>query len=358
MFGDLRQPFDGLDHSESPEPPPHHTADWRDGTWGASTFHVVLHNPNGVAFGINLDHCGSPTTPMSPTGIREDETSPYPAPWNQRNDTSVAATGKPFSDDSVSQPSRCTETRTDYTCDLHAPGTQSCDSSGLSGMQQFSEDSGSQFHHCHEARTDRSLAPRAPHSQSSYHNTAVDRQPYGEGFASHLTQPLGVQQSTQQFNLRVWNTLIYTPLDRTEPPGPIFTPQQDPHPPTNRFACVHKGCGRSYSQQSKLTYAISIYLLIRSLTKALRKHMKSHRPKSERPYRCTFDGCNGAFNESKDLVRHRETRRHSETSQLSPESERTCSVQSCRRVLSRKDNLLRHERKSHPHLPKTGQDPA
>jgi hypothetical protein len=74
------------------------------------------------------------------------------------------------------------------------------------------------------------------------------------------------------------------------------------------------------------------------------RHQKTHLDRSERPHRCPT--CSDSFLYPKDLHRHQ--RKHSDPSSASHTYR--CDHPRCSNLdgFSRKDNLLRHQRKQHP----------
>ncbi|KAF2443121.1 hypothetical protein P171DRAFT_363346 [Karstenula rhodostoma CBS 690.94] len=121
----------------------------------------------------------------------------------------------------------------------------------------------------------------------------------------------------------------YTPGDRLA----ATTPRRPGHkrqPPRPRgFPCGYEGCGRTFDRSCDL-----------------KRHQKTHLIRSERPHKCSF--CHEGFLYPKDRNRHERT--HDESTASQSQLFR-CPVPGCTNVgFSRRDNLLRHQRKQHPHM--------
>ncbi|KAL5388613.1 hypothetical protein PMIN02_007620 [Paraphaeosphaeria minitans] len=121
----------------------------------------------------------------------------------------------------------------------------------------------------------------------------------------------------------------YTPGDRTAEPT-SRRPSHKRQPPRPRgFPCVYEGCGRTFDRSCDL-----------------KRHQKTHLIRSERPHKCSY--CNEGFLYPKDRNRHE--RIHDESTASQDQLFR-CPVPGCTNVgFSRRDNLLRHQRKQHPYM--------
>ncbi|KAF2469637.1 uncharacterized protein BDR25DRAFT_46673 [Lindgomyces ingoldianus] len=157
--------------------------------------------------------------------------------------------------------------------------------------------------------------------------TSADRQTLKDEVVRQLEEnATNVQEGTVQAHIED----IYTPGDRTTTTaGSQRATHRRQAPRPGGFPCSYPGCGKPFNRQCDL-----------------KRHSKTHQPRSERPHKCSV--CNEGFLYPKDRNRHERT--HDQSS--SPETTLYCPVEGCnnRDGFSRRDNLLRHQRKQHPRL--------
>lgn len=117
----------------------------------------------------------------------------------------------------------------------------------------------------------------------------------------------------------------YTVGDRTRPSS-RKAPHRRQAPRLGGYPCNVEGCERTFDRACELN-----------------RHQKTHLNSSERPHKCST--CNEGFLYPKDLQRHR--RKHKE--QPSAQVTFFCRYPGCGNLegFSRRDNLLRHQRKQH-----------
>ncbi|OAG01949.1 uncharacterized protein CC84DRAFT_975729 [Paraphaeosphaeria sporulosa] len=121
----------------------------------------------------------------------------------------------------------------------------------------------------------------------------------------------------------------YTPGDRTAETTSRRPGHKRQQPRPCGFPCVYEGCGRTFDRSCDL-----------------KRHQKTHLIRSERPHKCSY--CKEGFLYPKDRNRHERT--HDESTASQNQLFR-CPVPGCPNVgFSRRDNLLRHQRKQHPHM--------
>ncbi|KAF2828442.1 hypothetical protein CC86DRAFT_193381 [Ophiobolus disseminans] len=106
---------------------------------------------------------------------------------------------------------------------------------------------------------------------------------------------------------------------QNETPGSINSQENSDVLP---FRCHHHDCGARFRQPCYLTDHIT------------RKHVKR--------YKCSEHGCNQTFHLRADMTRHAQTHSAPHTSQAF-----TCLLPNCDRTFGRKDNMLRHVKRSH-----------
>lgn len=122
----------------------------------------------------------------------------------------------------------------------------------------------------------------------------------------------------------------YTVGDRLESrssTGPRHQqPRRQPPRPGGGFPCEVEDCGKAYNRHCDL-----------------RRHMKTHLDDSQRSHKCPV--CSKGFLYPKDVARHEKT--HDES--LSSQTQLYCHIPGCTSSdgFSRRDNLLRHQRKKH-----------
>lgn len=121
----------------------------------------------------------------------------------------------------------------------------------------------------------------------------------------------------------------YTPGDRLAETT-SRRPGHKRQPPRPRgFPCVYEGCGRIFDRSCDR-----------------KRHEKTHLIRSERPHKCSY--CSEGFLYPKDRNRHERT--HDESTASQTQLFR-CPVPGCNNPgFSRRDNLLRHQRKQHPNM--------
>ncbi|KAF2271460.1 uncharacterized protein EI97DRAFT_408137 [Westerdykella ornata] len=120
----------------------------------------------------------------------------------------------------------------------------------------------------------------------------------------------------------------YLPGDRIAQQGERRPHSQRRHPPrTGGFPCSFEGCDKAFDRRCELN-----------------RHQKIHLDRSERPHKCPI--CHEGFLYPKDRNRHQRT--HDPLA--SPGATLYCHLPGCNNVdgFSRRDNLLRHQRRQHP----------
>ncbi|KAI8938361.1 hypothetical protein NX059_004256 [Plenodomus lindquistii] len=126
----------------------------------------------------------------------------------------------------------------------------------------------------------------------------------------------------------------YTPGDRlgSSRPRPKKSPQRRQAPRPGGFPCEVDTCDKTFDRACDFN-----------------RHQKTHLGRSERPHKCS--ACRETFLYPKDLERHQQ--KH-----INEPSARTlfqCRQPGCCQTFSRRDNLLRHQRRQHSGL--TGATP-
>ncbi|KAF1843279.1 uncharacterized protein K460DRAFT_142421 [Cucurbitaria berberidis CBS 394.84] len=121
---------------------------------------------------------------------------------------------------------------------------------------------------------------------------------------------------------------IYTPGDRLQSPrsGSRKASHKRQAPRLGGYPCTFEGCEKIFDRNCELN-----------------RHQKTHLDRSERPHKCFT--CNEGFLYPKDL--HRHERKHIQ--QPSDQVTFFCHYPGCGNLegFSRRDNLLRHQRKQH-----------
>ncbi|KAF2180662.1 hypothetical protein K469DRAFT_277114 [Zopfia rhizophila CBS 207.26] len=148
-------------------------------------------------------------------------------------------------------------------------------------------------------------------------------QPLRDDYVRQLNEnATTIQPSTIQIHIEG----TYTPGDRISPP-PSRRAQRREAPRPGGYPCQYNGCRKAFDRRCDLN-----------------RHQKTHQSRSERPHKCSI--CNEGFLYPKDRSRHERTHGQSPT----PSVVLFCEVPGCNNVdgFSRKDNLLRHQRKQHP----------
>ncbi|KAF2029750.1 hypothetical protein EK21DRAFT_112621 [Setomelanomma holmii] len=123
---------------------------------------------------------------------------------------------------------------------------------------------------------------------------------------------------------------IYTPGDRqrrkTSIIGVRTSPSRRQAPRPGGYACDHEGCERRFDRACELN-----------------RHRKTHLDSTARPHQCNI--CHEGFLYPKDLHRHQKTHIEHRSAQMTF----FCPHPGCNNAegFSRRDNLLRHQRKQH-----------
>ncbi|KAF1998718.1 hypothetical protein P154DRAFT_243169 [Amniculicola lignicola CBS 123094] len=145
--------------------------------------------------------------------------------------------------------------------------------------------------------------------------------PYLHQFNENATtvQPSTVQEFVED---------IYTPGDRLLSGDAGRGPHRRQAPRPGGFPCDAVNCAKKFNRSCDL-----------------KRHQKTHQPRAERPHKCSI--CSEGFLYPKDRNRHQRTHEAS-----APKNILYCEEPDCTNIdgFSRRDNLLRHRRKQHPHL--------
>ncbi|KAH6611885.1 hypothetical protein C7974DRAFT_86369 [Boeremia exigua] len=157
--------------------------------------------------------------------------------------------------------------------------------------------------------------------------------------------PLLIDDAVESINMNatmVQSDTVGAHVDDTYVPGyrqttssPTLSPGVSPGtspghrryaPRKDGFACAVEGCNKMFNRNCELN-----------------RHLKIHLGRNERPHRCTV--CSEGFLYPKDLIRHQ--RKH--VKQASAKVTYYCYVDGCSNIegFSRRDNLLRHQRRQH-----------
>ncbi|KAH4958747.1 hypothetical protein HBI78_174470 [Parastagonospora nodorum] len=120
---------------------------------------------------------------------------------------------------------------------------------------------------------------------------------------------------------------IYTPGDRLDKTSSRKAPHRRQAPRPGGYSCRHEGCMKTFDRACELN-----------------RHRKTHLGSFERPHQC--DICNEGFLYPKDLHRHQ--KKHIE--HTAAKNTFYCQARGCNNFegFSRRDNLLRHQRRQHP----------
>ncbi|KAH7382392.1 hypothetical protein DE146DRAFT_226199 [Phaeosphaeria sp. MPI-PUGE-AT-0046c] len=118
----------------------------------------------------------------------------------------------------------------------------------------------------------------------------------------------------------------YTPGDRLGKSSTRKAPHRRQAPRFHGYPCRFEGCERTFDRACELN-----------------RHKKTHLGSSERPHQC--EHCHEGFLYPKDLARHQ--KKHID--QPSDKNNFYCEFRGCNNLegFSRRDNLLRHQRKKH-----------
>ncbi|CAO2652740.1 Nn.00g021510.m01.CDS01 [Neocucurbitaria sp. VM-36] len=155
--------------------------------------------------------------------------------------------------------------------------------------------------------------------------TEEDRQPLMNKYVRYIdADETTIQPATVQAHIED----IYTPGDRLQSRQPTSrkTPHRRQAPRPGGYPCHVEGCERVFDRACELN-----------------RHQKTHLDRSERPHKCS--ACKEGFLYPKDL--HRHERKHIQ--QPSAQVTFFCRYPGCGNLegFSRRDNLLRHQRKQH-----------
>ncbi|KAF1830233.1 hypothetical protein BDW02DRAFT_110661 [Decorospora gaudefroyi] len=157
----------------------------------------------------------------------------------------------------------------------------------------------------------------------------VQRQPLNNEHVRRIdANETRVQPNTIQAHLED----IYIPGDRLpiQQPASRKSTQRRQAPRPGGFTCNMRNCDKTFNRQCELN-----------------RHQKTHLVPSERPHKCS--DCAVSFLYPKDLHRHKRT--HTDPSSPSVVTFR-CQHPGCGKLdgFSRRDNLLRHQRRLHPYM--------
>lgn len=169
-------------------------------------------------------------------------------------------------------------------------------------------------------QTEPDLAPIAAYNNEADRQPLIDEHIYYINANETTVQPATVQAHVED---------IYTPGDRLEqrkPSGSRKATHKRQAPRRGGYPCNIDGCERTFDRACELN-----------------RHQKTHLDRSERPHKCSV--CHEGFLYPKDLNRHQ--RKH--IAQSSAQVTFFCRYPGCGNSegFSRRDNLLRHQRKQH-----------
>ncbi|KAF2877341.1 hypothetical protein BDV95DRAFT_143226 [Massariosphaeria phaeospora] len=179
-----------------------------------------------------------------------------------------------------------------------------------------------------DALSDLDVLPEPELLAHSYPMVYNGRQPLREDLLQQLNEDATtIRPSTIIYHLED----TYNPGDRlaaSAAESPRLPGRRQP-PSPGGFPCTVASCPRTFDRSCDR-----------------KRHLKTHLDRSERPHKCEV--CHEGFLYPKDRNRHQRT--HSRSS--SPQATLYCPHPGCNNIdgFSRRDNLMRHQRKKHNHV--------